>query len=270
MVSVNYFQLSKDSQGQELVTSFIEVIQKSTKEFATTLEKNIKVIGLEEEQSTPRLILLDLVANKPYLREFNIFKIRINTSNYEVLTNEERYIVNNSECIEDILSEIISNYDIQEILNDKEDSNVVKPVDDESSSKKEGISSYVSPRIVRVRSRIAGNLSYSDLPKDAIPSRWVARKTQYVAPYKESISARGLRGTSAKRKYNKRTFLKKVNKILTENKLGFRATNVYIQKDDVIARDKYGNTVKFSLDKSNGKISFKGSVEKPLDTNRKL
>lgn len=111
VISVDYFQLSKKSQDKELVISLIELIKKTTKEFATPLKKNIKIIGLEDDRSVPRLILFDLIKDKPYLSEFNIFQIQINTSNYEVLANGERYVAKNIESIEEIIGKVINTYE---------------------------------------------------------------------------------------------------------------------------------------------------------------
>ncbi|MBJ8056123.1 hypothetical protein JDS87_30780 [Bacillus cereus] len=129
MISIEYFQISKDTIEKKPLSILIELIQKSVQEFAPPLNKSIKVIGLEEEQSTPRLILFDLVTKRPYLREINIFKIRINPSNYEVLTNKDSFVADKLESIGDVIDKVISNYDIQELTNQNEKRNLLESVD---------------------------------------------------------------------------------------------------------------------------------------------
>lgn len=225
----------------------IELIEKSVQEFAPPLNKSIKVIGLEEDQSTPRLILFDLVIKRPYLREINIFKIRINPSNYEVLTNKDSFVVDKLESITDIINKAISNYDIQELTNQNEKKDLLESVDQS---------------IQKNRKRMPS------LPKAIEESfQWSRQRPRYIGATIEATAQWGAKRPKIPKApgagYNKRRMLRKINQMMAKQKVKFRATNVKVQKDYILASDNHGTIVKFLIDNKQGQLSLEGPIDKP-------
>lgn len=114
MTTVEYFQVSECFREKDYLKSLIDIIQKSVGNFASPLKKSIKIIG-SEHNFKPQLILLDLVVENPYLQEYNVFKIRINEVNYEVVSHEERLTLDNIKRLDEIIPIIMSNYDFRSL-----------------------------------------------------------------------------------------------------------------------------------------------------------
>lgn len=244
VISVEYFQISKDSKDKGVLNTLLELITKSVEEFAPALNKSIKVIGLEEEQSTPRLILLDLIVTGPYLKEINIFKIRINTSGYEVSANEESFFVDKLEYIGDVINQITSNYDIQEITGQNETRNLTESVDEVIQK----------PRRWKPRPYVNETTG--------IKFQWAAKRLRDVDTAIEVNANPPWVGKMPVAKgYNKKIVLRQINRMMAKKKSGFRATNINIRKDHVLASDNHGNTVKFFMDTRHGRLFLEGPID---------
>lgn len=116
MTTVEFFQISECFRAKGHLKTLIDIVQNSAENFAFPLKKSIKVIG-SEKNFEPQLILLDLVVEKPYLQEYNVFQIRINASSYEVALHEERLVSNNIEHLSETIHTIISNYNLSKFSN---------------------------------------------------------------------------------------------------------------------------------------------------------
>lgn len=127
MINVEYFKVSVQSPKVGAIIPLIDFIDNFVEKSKIPFGKSIKVIGLEEDITSPRLILFDLVDEKPYKRESNIFTIRINESNFELITEEEEHFNLSRDTLFEIIKLELTNLNIKHVFSDEHENISVKP-----------------------------------------------------------------------------------------------------------------------------------------------